>query len=169
MGGYMAWRPAPHPQAGMVSVFMPPLATLDGARARLMVGEARPRTVMDAILAGVGEAAGVPVSSIVGPRGRDWVVDARLAAYAAARRVGRILAGRGGASYPDSIGRRCAAVLTYPLIAQRVGGRDHSTVVSGVQRCEARIAAGDHELLRVVQAGVAAGLRYHRERGGAAR
>ena len=164
MGGYMAWRPAPDPRAGQVHVFMPPLAVLEHSRAQLRVGEASPRTVLDAIVAGVAEAAAVPVPLLLGDRKAVWIVEARMAAYAAARRVGAVLAGRGAPALANRSGRRVATILSYPAIAERMGGRDHTTVISGVRTCEARIAAGDRALLAVVQAGVAAGLRFHRHR-----
>ena len=60
-----------------------------------------------------------------------------------------------GVVYPRQIAMFLARTMTMrslPYIGQRMGGRDHTTVLHGTRRIEALLAAGDGEVIADVEA-----------------
>lgn len=72
-----------------------------------------------AVIADVADRFGVTVEQLKGPRGSARVSIARAMAYSAVRQA--------------------RTHLSYPQIGRVFGGRDHSTIIDGIQKHEARL------------------------------
>lgn len=91
-------------------------------RGPIPLARARPPEPLFDICQTVGDAYGVTMEEIRGPRGPRQLHPARFAFYHAAQRAG----------------------YSYPVIGRFCGGRDHSTVWDGVRRHAKRLSTDNH-------------------------